>query len=107
MSQFTQPPNVCRFHPPILCLPLVICRIADFVLATNVSYRPSRFHCFQDRDDLMLTEFAPLHSWPPGLAILPGNLYFSMVLFLGVLTWVRRILQVLESFILNARCSLF
>jgi hypothetical protein len=27
-------------------------------------YRPSCFDCFQDRDDLMLTEFAPLH---PGL----------------------------------------
>src|SRR5436190_20994993 len=69
----------------ILCLPLVISRVADFVLPTNVSYRPSGFDCFQDRNDLMLTEFALSHL---GLlaSYSPGNLYFSMVRFLGRVT---------------------
>jgi hypothetical protein len=60
-------------------------RIAQPMLVTNVPYRSSGFDCFQDRDDLMFTEFALLHF---GLlaSYSPGNLYFSMALFLGRVT---------------------
>jgi hypothetical protein len=69
-------------HATVLYLPLVISRLANFVLATNILYRPSCFHCFQDPNDLMFTKFALLHF---GLlaSYSPGNLYFSMVWFLG------------------------
>ena len=35
------------------------------MLATNIGHRPARFYCFQNRDDLTLTELALPHlaSW--------------------------------------------
>jgi hypothetical protein len=44
-----------------MLLPLVISRVADLMLATDVPDGPSCFHRFQDRDDLMFAEFALPH----------------------------------------------
>src|SRR5438067_7029416 len=71
LLELTQPLDVRSLHPAVLLLPLVISRLGDLVLATNIGHRPSRFYCFQDRDDLTLTELASLHKVSFGLAILP------------------------------------
>src|SRR5215217_4254943 len=83
--QLTQAANVGGFHATILCLPLVIGGVADFVFATNVSDGLARLDGFQNGDDLRLAEFALSHS---GLlaSYSPGNLYFSMARFLGRVT---------------------
>src|SRR5215212_2576837 len=84
--QLTQAANVGGFHAAVLCLPLVIGGVADFVFATNVSDGLARLDGFQDGDDLGLAEFALSHS---GLlaSYSPGNLYFSMARFLGRVTF--------------------
>src|SRR5205814_2326389 len=58
-------------HPAVLLLPLVIGCLGDLVLATNFGHRPSCFYCFQNRDDLTLTELASLHKVSFGPAMLP------------------------------------
>src|SRR5215218_5977802 len=60
--QLTQAANVGGFHAAVLCLPLVVGGVADFVFATNVSDGPARLDGFQDGDDLRLAEFALSHS---------------------------------------------
>src|SRR5688572_31094997 len=60
--QFTQAANVGRLHAPVLCLPLVIGGVADFVFATNISDGLARLNGFQDGDDLRLAKFALSHS---------------------------------------------
>ncbi len=57
--QLTQAPNVGGFHAPVLCLPLS--RVANFVLATNISDALARLDGFQDGDDLRLAKFALSH----------------------------------------------
>src|SRR5215212_9110560 len=63
--QLTQAANVGGFHAAVLCLPLVVGGVADFVFATNVSDGLARLDGFQDGDDLRLAEFALSHwaSW--------------------------------------------
>src|SRR5687767_8759478 len=63
--QFTQAANVGRFHATVLCLPLVIGGVADFVFATNISDGLARLNGFQDGNDLRLAKFALSHpaSW--------------------------------------------
>src|SRR3982751_1475014 len=60
--QLTQAANVGGFHAAVLCLPLVVAGVADFVFATNVSDGLARLDGFQDGDDLRLAEFALSHS---------------------------------------------
>src|SRR4051794_5953183 len=60
--QLTQAANVGGFHAAVLCLPLVVGSVADFVFATNVSDGLARLNGFQDGDDLRLAEFALSHS---------------------------------------------
>src|SRR5215204_5185341 len=60
--QLTQAANVGGFHAAVLCLPLVVGGVADFVFATNVSDGLARLDGFQDGDDLRLAEFALSHS---------------------------------------------
>src|SRR5712691_9856516 len=66
----------------LLLFPFVISRLGDLVLATNIGHRPSCFYCFQDRDDLTLTELASLHKVSFGPAMLPRKpLLFNGPLF--------------------------
>src|SRR5215207_933818 len=60
--QLTQAANVGGFHAAVLCLPLVVGGVADFVFTTNVSDGLPRLDGFQDGDDLRLAEFALSHS---------------------------------------------
>src|SRR5215213_8765567 len=60
--QLTQAANVSGFHAAVLCLPLVVGGVADFVFAANVSHGLARLDGFQDGDDLRLAEFALSHS---------------------------------------------
>src|SRR5215203_3638511 len=60
--QLTQAANVGGFHAAVLCLPLVVGGVADFMFATNVSDGLARLNGFQDGDDLRLAEFALSHS---------------------------------------------
>jgi hypothetical protein len=56
--ELTQPASVCGFHAAVFRPPLVIGRVADLVFTTDVLYRRSCFHRFQNRDDLMFAEFS-------------------------------------------------
>ena len=74
--QLTQTANVGGFHAAVLCLPLVIGGVTDFVFATNVSDGLTRLNSFQDGDDLCLAEFA-LRIRPPGVILARKPLLFN------------------------------
>lgn len=78
--EFIQSLDVGGFHATLLRLPLVIGGFADLMLATGVCHLLSRFHCFQDGDDLvalnLLFRMRLLAYTRPGTST-------SMVRFLG------------------------
>src|SRR5215204_6990187 len=87
--QLTQAANVGGFHAAVLCLPLVIGGVADFVFATNVSDRLARLDGFQDGDDLCLAEFALSH-WASWRHTRPETSTFQWPGFKGGLHWDPR-----------------
>ena|SRR5687768_8314271 len=78
--QFTQAANVRGLHVPVLCLPLVIGGVADFVFATNISDGLARLNGFQNGDDLRLAKFALSHR-PPGVILARKPLLFNGPIF--------------------------
>jgi hypothetical protein len=74
--QLPQAANVRGFHAAVLCLPLVVGGVADFVFATNISDRLARLDGFQDGNDLRLDELL-FRIRPPGVILARKPLLFN------------------------------